>query len=181
MMVALNQGVLSSPDLIPELRFEHDRKILEDRQMNKPAIPRPRVGRPCQGFHGAAEYVVELQRWMHDISELGTPHFGELGNRVECFRKLLAKEIAAEEARGRLSGVGKCRPECWAEIEELRIQHGQFLDELKLLETKLCQDIPPYDSWQDAVRHFEEVLTEIHHHEGRELQLLASISAHGES
>ena len=143
--------------------------------MNEPKTPRPRVSPPCQEFHTAATYVIAMQQWIHDINELGMPHFGELSNRVKCYRNLLAKDFAAEEARGRLSRVGKCRPECWAEIEELRCQHGQFLDELKLLEEKLCQDCPPYESWQDAVRHFDELLTEVERHEGREQQLLASI------
>jgi hypothetical protein len=143
--------------------------------MNEPAAPRPEVTKPCPEFESAAAYVPELQRWIHDVSELGMPHFRELGNRLQCYRDLLAADFAAEEARGRMSGVGKCRPECWEEIDELRHQHGQFLDELEVLVVKLCQDEPPYDSWQDAVRHFDELLMEIHRHEGRELQLLASI------
>jgi hypothetical protein len=153
----------------------------QDGQMNEPTTPRPRVSLPCQEFHAAAEYVVAMRQWIHDVNELGMPHFGELGNRVKCYRKLLAEDFAAEEARGRLSGVGKRRPECWAEIDELRDQHGQFLDELELLQEKLCQDSPPYESWQDAVRHFDELLMEVERHEGRELQLLASISDTAES
>ena len=124
----------------------------------------------------AAELVVDLQRWIREVDEWGWPHFGELGNRLQFYRSALEAEFAAEESQGLLSSVSQRHPECREEIGELRRQHGQFLDELDAMITKLRQDEPPYDSWQEAVRQFDELLTEIYRHDGREQQLLASVT-----
>ena len=124
----------------------------------------------------ATEHVEQLQRWIHEVCELGLACFGELGSRLQGYRNMLATELAMEESQGLLSGVSMRHPECGDEIGELRRQHGQFLDELDAMIVKLQQDMPPYDSWQEAVRQFEELLTEICRHDGRERQLLASMA-----
>lgn len=120
-------------------------------------------------------FVAELQDWIHEAGPSNGQYFAELGNRLQFYRGLLATHLAKEESLDRLRQVGKFHPECQSEIGVLHRQHGQFLDELDTMVTKLHQEEPPYDSWQEAIRQFEELLTEIHRHEGREGQLLACV------
>lgn len=125
--------------------------------------------------------VAELQQWIVEVSELGMPHFGELGQRLMCYRETLEKQFSEEECSPQFSGGSKQFSECSQELSMLCQQHAQFLDELDNMVVKLHQEPPPYDSWQDAVRQFQELQTEIERHTGREQQLVSAMTRHTSS
>lgn len=135
----------------------------------------------CRGGHAAQKCAFEIQRWIREVDQFGVPRFGEFGHRLHCYRTLLASEFANEEYHGQLSEVEQRHPECKAEITELHGQHGQFLDQLESLVARLQQDQPVYVSWQDAVTEFSHLMAEIARHQGREDQLLESLTPSSET
>lgn len=130
----------------------------------------------CRRGQAAQKCAFEIQRWIREVDQFGVPRFGEFGHRLNCYRNLLAGEFANEEYHGQLSDVEQRHPECKPEITELHGQHGQFLDQLERFADRLQQDQPAYRCWQDAVAEFEHLISEIARHQGREDQLLESLT-----
>lgn len=114
------------------------------------------------------KHINDLREWVKEIGELGVPHFGELGTRLQPLRDELSRHFAEEEEGGYLSVALSRAPRFSREAEELQEQHAQFLKDLNTLIDKLHESEPPFSSWQQACAEFEEILTRIRRHEGRE-------------
>lgn len=124
----------------------------------------------------AADSLAELRQWMGETEEMGVPHFGEFGFRLDCYRTALAAEFSREESRSRMRGdADRDDNEC-QELIALRSQHGQFLDELENMSTTLHQSPPPFETWQEATRQFDELQSEIDRHRKRERQLIDTVN-----
>lgn len=118
--------------------------------------------------------VAEFSQWWEQLDELGTPHFREMGNRLNELRGLLARHFADEEAGGYLGGILDVAPQFAHAVEELQPQHAQFLQSLDDLIGRLKAVEPPFESWQAAKREFDAFLGDLRTHERRENALAQS-------
>ncbi len=115
------------------------------------------------------------QEWIHQLSEIGMPRFGELACRLEGFRRELAQHFQNEEQYGeRLHFPGS------AESVEAAAhgvhQHQQFLERLSLLIQRLCRGMEEFRGWNAAVGEVGALMGEICEHERREMEILRQMT-----
>lgn len=118
--------------------------------------------------HSALEREVAAWRdWWRELSEMGQPHFGEMGDRLARFREHLSKHFQHEEFRGPLAGrTGEAVAGIWRE-------HAQLIATLDQLIDRLHQCGPDVGCWGGARTEFEALLDRLHAHEEREADLIA--------
>lgn len=116
--------------------------------------------------------IAELREWISEVSELGIPHFAELGSRLRPLLEELNAHFEHEEQRGYLAGAIERVPQFIDDVDELLLQHSQFRNQLHALICRLGEYEPPFSSWQQACAEFEDVLAEIERHERRETSIL---------
>jgi hypothetical protein len=117
--------------------------------------------------HQAIEQeVAAWRRWWDELSQMGQPHFGEMGDRLARFRERLSAHFQSEEFRGPLAG----RP--GPEVAALWREHAQMLAELDLLVARLHRCGPDVGCWGSARHDFESLLDRLHAHEQRETELI---------
>lgn len=112
--------------------------------------------------------IEEVRRWWDEADEFGLPKFGEMGDRVQQVRKLLAQHFADEERGGFLAPVLQIAPHFTRQAEELQRQHPHLLNLLDDFVARLEAAEPPFSGWQEARREFEEILAELRQHEAGE-------------
>lgn len=115
------------------------------------------------------------QEWIHQLSEIGMPRFGELACRLEGFRGELAQHFQNEEQYGeRLHFPGS------AESVEAAAhgvhQHQQFLERLSLLIQRLGRGMEEFRGWNAAVGEVGALVGEICKHEQREMEILRQVT-----
>jgi hypothetical protein len=116
--------------------------------------------------------IHDLRTWLEQIGDYGRPRFGELGMRIQPLRDELQHHFEEEEADGYLVEALAIAPQFAREAEELRQQHGGFLNELDALIGKLCEREPRFTGWMQARDGIEAILTRIRKHEGRETAIV---------
>lgn len=71
------------------------------------------------------------------------------------------------------------QPIAGAKLDELSQEstsdHSELLDRLAQLMERLNQLEPPYDSWQDALAEFEQIVVAIEDHEAEESRQVAAL------
>jgi iron-sulfur cluster repair protein YtfE (RIC family) len=118
--------------------------------------------------------IAELREWINQVSQLGTPRMGELGDRIQPLRDELARHFADEEQNGYLAEALAAAPRFTREAQELQAEHAEFLTQLDDLIARLHELEPPFASWQEACRKLEAILGRLRRHEGRETALVQS-------
>jgi len=112
--------------------------------------------------------IADFRAWAKEVDELGIPHFREMGNRLQTLRDVLSCHFVDEEAGGYLAPVLNAAPQFSSEAAELKAQHAEFLTTLDRLIARLTTEPPEFESWQAAVKEFEDFLELLRRHESRE-------------
>jgi exonuclease V gamma subunit len=112
--------------------------------------------------------ISDFRAWAKQVDELGIPHFQEMGNRLQTLRDVLSCHFVDEEAGGYLAPVLDAAPQFSGEATELKAQHADFLASLDGLIARLSKEPPEFESWQAAVKEFEDFLEKLRQHEARE-------------
>lgn len=113
------------------------------------------------------EEIAVWRNWWDELSQLGQPHFGEMGDRLSQFREHLAGHFRHEESTFPTAG------EAGALFADAFREHAQVLAELDQLVDRLRRCGPDVGCWGNARNSFEEFLDRLHAHETREAELLA--------
>ncbi len=117
--------------------------------------------------------IEEWRRWWQELSQLGEPHFGEMGDRLAQFREHLATHFQHEEFRGPLSGpVPSLAADQVAAIWQ---EHAQLLAELDDLIRRLHACGSEIGCWGEARQAFETFLDRLHAHEVHESKIVAGL------
>lgn len=115
-----------------------------------------------------------LRDWRTQLCQLGQPRFGELGVRLAAIRDVLTQHFAAEEEGGYLSAALKAAPQFTKQADNLRRQHGDFLEDLEEMVERLTATPALYASWAEACQEFDEFLTRLRTHEHAENEIAQS-------
>lgn len=110
--------------------------------------------------------ILEWRRWWNELSQLGEPHFGEMGRRLSHFRDRLSQHFQHEEFRGPLAGRNE------PETAGVWREHAQLVGQLDQLVNRLHRCGPDVGCWGQARRDFEEFLDRLHLHEANEARLI---------
>lgn len=120
--------------------------------------------------------IFEWRQWWGQLSELGEPHFGEMGDRLAQFREHLAAHFEHEERHGCLSLVLELPDDLVQQTADLRDEHPRLLSELDELITRLRKCDPELDCWGKARDEFEAFLDQLNTHEDSEDAMLDQLS-----
>lgn len=115
--------------------------------------------------------IEEWRRWWRELSELGEPHFGEMGDRLAQFREHLSAHFRHEEFRGPLAGP--LPAQAADQAAAIWQEHAQLLAELDDLIRRLHACGPDVGCWGEARQAFETFLDRLHAHEVHESQVIA--------
>ena len=122
-------------------------------------------------------YINELRYWMHEVSQLGTPHFGETANRLVLLRRRLVGHFLREDEL--IAELGTTFPPKSPEFEAVQRQsprdHERRLSLLDDLINRLIQPEPPFESWQRAVKDVEMFVSLVEQHEDQESDNIRSL------
>ncbi len=119
--------------------------------------------------------IAEWREWWGELSELGSPHFGEMGDRLAHFRDHLAAHFEREENQEFLSLVMDADRDVVLQVAELRDEHGELLTALDELIARLhCCD-PVLDCWGRAREEFEDFIDRLNTHEEAEEAMLEKL------
>jgi hypothetical protein len=116
--------------------------------------------------------IAGIRCWCGEVGQTGRPRFGEMGSRVRMLRRRLTKHFAIEERGGYLAEALAAAPQFEREAAALRRQHRDMLDGLDQLADGLAAAEPPFQGWQDACRHLEEMLGRLRDHEAAENRII---------
>jgi hypothetical protein len=122
--------------------------------------------------HELMKKLGALRNWWSELAEIGTPRFGELGNRVKELRAMLAAHFEIEETGGYLSAALAAAPQLAPRAAELEAQHRQFLDRLDDLCVRLCRHESAFPGWQAARDEVETIIADLRRHEHAENSLV---------
>ncbi|MEZ6063681.1 MAG: hemerythrin domain-containing protein [Planctomycetaceae bacterium] len=116
--------------------------------------------------------ITDLRSWIDEVSELGIPHFGEMGDRMKPLYAELCEHFAHEEVRGFLAEAIALLPHLSDDADDLRIEHSRLLTALDALICRLQESPPPFESWQRACQDLNEILDALNTHEHKEMEIL---------
>ncbi len=119
--------------------------------------------------------IAEWRAWWGELSEIGNPHFGEMGDRLARFREHLAAHFKHEEDEGFLSLVMEADRDLILQIAELRDEHGKLLAALDELIGRLHSCDPVLGCWGKARELFEDFIDQLNTHEESEEALLEKL------
>lgn len=123
------------------------------------------------------QFVDAITNWMHEVSSLGIPHFGEAGSRLTQLRERLVKHFQVEDQIAvELCEARPTCPERQAAKRQASRDHGQLLDRVDDLIERLSQLEPPFDSWQQAVYEIGLFIDALEQHEEQESENLQWLS-----
>jgi len=131
-----------------------------------------------QKEHQAIEDKVNsLKKWWHDVSELGIPHYYEMGCLLTGLRRQLDTHIRHEQERGFLAPAVAVHAQNPEILEEIRSEHETLLQQLDEIIERLQQKEPDYDSWNEPRDLLEAFFVALHEHEQREKSIMKEVYA----
>lgn len=116
--------------------------------------------------------IDSCRKWWRELSEFGTPRFGEMGDRLSQFCEHLGAHFNREEREGFLAELAEQSSDAARRVRELRSQHDELLASLDRLVSRLRACEPEVGSWGDAKQEFEAFLDRLHAHEREEDALI---------
>ncbi|MCA9091537.1 MAG: hemerythrin domain-containing protein [Planctomycetaceae bacterium] len=131
----------------------------------------PKIGSLQSLFEEHRALQAECQQWRDwwtELSEMGAPHFGEMGDRLATFREHLASHFRHEETDGPLADRET------PEVRALWQDHVELLSNLDLLIDRLHACGPEVGCWGDARRDFESFLDRLCQHDEAENRLMSA-------
>jgi hypothetical protein len=118
-----------------------------------------------------------MRDWMSQVAQLGVPHFGEAGTRLQSFRNQLVEHFAREDEL--LAELSDCCDDSSESLAATRRQtdrdHQQLLERLDDLVTRLNELDPPFISWQAAIEELELLTVLVEQHEDQESESLCAL------
>jgi len=120
--------------------------------------------------------IADWRTWWRELSELGKPQFGEMGDRLTHLREHLAAHFAHEESQPGLDLSLNLPPNDVQRMAALRDEHKKLLSELDHIINRLCGCSAEYDCWGKAREDFETFLNRLNAHEEAEEAVLNSLS-----
>ncbi len=117
-------------------------------------------------------HMKELNDWWVQLYEKGLPKFGEMGTRVEGFRDLLAKHFDDEEQEGYFKPIFDESPGFCIMVPDFKKQHAEILCRIDDFTTRLKETESPFQSWNEALQKFEEILADLREHEDQEIKMV---------
>ena len=120
--------------------------------------------------------IADWRTWWRELSELGKPQFGEMGDRLTHLREHLAAHFAHEESQPGLDLSLSLPPRDVQKMAALRDEHKKLLGELDRIVDRLSGCSAEYDCWGKAREDFETFLNRLNAHEEAEETLLDSLS-----
>lgn len=115
------------------------------------------------------------QEWIHQLSEIGMPRFGELACRLEGFRGELARHFQNEEHYGERLHIHGDTGSVESTDHGSQL-HQQFLERLSLLIQRLGRGMEEFRGWNAAVGEVSALVGEICEHERREMEILRQVT-----
>ncbi|MFV0446322.1 MAG: hypothetical protein ACK5Q5_22340 [Planctomycetaceae bacterium] len=116
------------------------------------------------------EEIASWRNWWSELSQIGQPHFGEMGDRLALFRRHLSAHFQHQEFHGPLAGHSD------DDVAALWRDHALLLAELDVLVDRLHRCGPDVGCWGTAGKDVERLLEWLHQHEVRESQLVAALT-----
>jgi iron-sulfur cluster repair protein YtfE (RIC family) len=124
------------------------------------------------------EEIAGVQQFWTEVNELGRgPKYEEMAARVQQLRERLRQHFAEEERGGYLAPVIAVSPEAASQVEELKQQHHQFLDDLDGFSERLQDPESLFHNWDEVSAEFEEFLSQLREHESAEMALMREASS----
>lgn len=114
----------------------------------------------------------KLKDWWLQLNEKGLPKFGEMGTRVDDFRDLLAKHFNDEEQEGYFKPVFDESPGFCIMVPDFKKKHTEILNRIDNFTTQLKKIESPLQNWNQALKEFEEILTDLRAHEDQEVRMV---------
>lgn len=121
--------------------------------------------------------IEELRSWWQELRQIGSPHFGEMADRIHAFRDHLADHFQHEVSYRERAGATQLSKNAHERLAELHGQHDQFLEKLDRLQVRLSACEPGFDCWGDAGCAFDAILNDLEEHEANERDIFASEQA----
>ena len=118
--------------------------------------------------------VAELRQWWEQLDELGSPRFGEMGDRLSELREVLATHFADEEEGGYLASALAVAPQFSERAAQLQKQHAEFLQTLERIIADLKAPEPRCQGWNEARLRVEKFLAQLRQHEAAENAIVQS-------
>ncbi|MCA9039454.1 MAG: hemerythrin domain-containing protein [Planctomycetaceae bacterium] len=127
-----------------------------------------------------AQKIDELKRFWHQVDELGMgPKYEEMAARIHEFRTEMEQHFAHEESQTELFGALARNASTSGEVDSLRTQHANLLNQLDEFCSRLKQCEGVYHCWQEVRTDFDHFLNELHEHEDSEIILFHKIADQG--
>ena len=115
------------------------------------------------------------QEWIHQLSEIGMPRFGELACRLEGFQRELARHFQNEQHYGERLHIHGAT-ESVADAAHGSELHQQLLERLSLLIQRLGKGMEEFQGWIVAVWEVGAFGGGICEHERREMEILRQVT-----
>jgi hypothetical protein len=136
-----------------------------------PAVVTASSDRLVELHHLLRTEIDQLQLWLKESDEYGRPQFGQMGDRVQSLRDVVAEHFALEDDGGYMAGPLSVAPELAERAAALHADHPRLLAEFAALADALRECPCRYDCWSAARRDFQQLLERLELHEHRENEL----------
>ena len=126
--------------------------------------------------------IDDLCIWMNEVNQLGIPHFGEAGSRLQNLRHRMLQHferenLIVENLVAQVNDLGD--PSASSAVADLQKQassdHEHLLSHLDDLIGRLHHLEPPFSSWSEAMDEIGGFTVELQEHEDYEWEQLSAI------
>ena len=118
--------------------------------------------------------ITELRTWWQELRQIGTPHFGEMADRIHVFRDHLADHFQHEVSHHERVAAAQLSGNAHERLAELHAEHDEFLERLDKLQVELTAFDAAINCWGDAGCAFDTILNDLEEHERNERVVLAT-------
>ena len=120
------------------------------------------------------EAIAGIKQFWTEVNELGQgPKYEDMACRIHQLREQFRKHFAKEERDGGyLAPVVAASPPLASQVDQLKRQHQQFLEELDRFSERLQCRESAFQNWNEVHAEFEEFLEQLQEHESAEMALI---------
>ena len=121
--------------------------------------------------------INQIRQWMLEIEMYGIPRFGEAATRLRSVHQRLIEHFCSEDEM--ILELTLVQPTSVGPLDQLsRLstdEHEDILDRIGVLMERLNRLEPPYESWQQALQEFEQIVGLIEDHETLETERVLAL------
>ena len=126
-------------------------------------------------------FTDELRRWAYEIGQLGIPRFGQTAGKLTQLRTRLLSHFERENEIGsQLLNDQASSVEVQTTCQQSAHDHANLIKRLDDLISRLQQNEPPFDSWEQAVGEIDLFMDAIEEHEEQENANITWLSPPGD-